>query len=225
MKSRLKLGSAALIVAFSSVTVLAAESYQASLKAGDANRKAMEYEAAISEYSEAYEQAANNTQKALALGKKAYVYAYDKRDYLQARGLANKALMLNDVEPVAEVTLLQVVAECQFREDKDHETAVATLEKALALEGVDWAKPTLALAMGDCYRLSNEPGLACKAYYRVLDMPSANKKVRATALLNIGLARQYGLRAYPEARDAYNKAIELNPDLQTEVEDHLSRIK
>ena len=74
--------------------VHAADTYQASLKAGDENREADKADAALADYKTAESQASNNTERALALSKQAYIHAYDKRDYAAARSAAEKALAI-----------------------------------------------------------------------------------------------------------------------------------
>ena len=124
---------------------LAGTNYEASVRAGEAAQRAGHGSAALVEYSAALAQAANTTERALALAKKATVHAYVHQDYAAAQAAARSALDLTNARPVARVTALQVLAECQMKAEGDNVAAAGTLEEALLLPEVDWARPTLLL--------------------------------------------------------------------------------
>ena len=201
----------------------AADSYDASLKAGDEHRKSKEYEPALAEYDAALGLASNDGMKALALGKKGGIYL-DLKNYSSAKAAAQEALEYKGLAPVARVIALQVLADCQMKDDKDYVAAIDTLEQALSLDGVAWAQPSLYLSLGDSYRFSGKFENALETYQRIPALPSANDGVKAIAYLNIGLTHQYNLRDEDQAKAAYKKAVELNPSLKNEVGEHLSRI-
>ncbi len=216
-------GIAAAALSLGAGVLSAADSYDASLKAGDEHRKNKEYEPAIVEYDAALGLASNDGMKALALGKKGGIYV-DLKNYSAAKAAAQEALEYKGLAPVARVIALQVLADCQIRDDKDYVAAIDTLEQALALEGVAWAQPTLCLSLGDSYRFSGKFENALEAYQRVPALPSVSDGSKAIAYLNIGLTYQYNLRDEEQAKAAYKKAVELNPTLKNEVDEHLSRI-
>ena len=202
----------------------AAETYQASLQAGDAQRLGHHPEAALTEYEAALGQAATATERSLAMGKKGYVLAYDRKDYPAAREQAQQALALEGAEPVAQVTALQVLAECQMKADKNFAGAAALLEKAAKLEGVDWAQPMVALSLGDCWRFAGQFDQAMACYQRIVAMPNADATIKAIAQLNQGLTWQYDRQDFPKAKLAYAAALALKPDLKAEIDGHLARI-
>jgi tetratricopeptide (TPR) repeat protein len=152
------------------------------------------------------------------------IYAFDQKNYKAAKDAAQEVQGMADVRPVAKVTALQVMAECQMKEDKDYPAAMETLEQALALEGVAWAQPALTLALGDCYRFSGKFPQAIETFQKALELPSVNDGMKGIAYLNIGLTHQYNLHEDEEAKAAYKKAVELNPGLKKEVDEHLSRL-
>lgn len=202
----------------------AAESYEESLSAGDAHRAAGEAEKALAEYEEALGQASNETEKALALGKQGVVQAFDEKDYAAAAKLADEALALEGIAAVAEVTALQVRAECEAKGEKNHARAANVLEEALKLEGVDWSRPGLLLSLGDARRHLGKFDEAISAYEEVLGIDGVSAPMKAVAHLNIGLTWQYDLRKPDKARESYASAVELNEALGSEVEEHLGRL-
>ncbi|MEI8036787.1 MAG: hypothetical protein WCJ14_00205 [Verrucomicrobiota bacterium] len=202
----------------------AAENYQASLQAGDAQRQSQHPDAALTEYEAALGQAATDTERALAMGKKGYVLAFDRKDYPAARALVLQALALENTAPVAQVTALQVMAECQMKADKNYAAATTTLEKAGQLAGVDWAQPMIALSLGDCRRFAGQFDQAMASYQRIVDMPDADATIKAIAHLNQGLTWQYDRQDFAKAKLAYAAALALKPDLKAEVDGHLARM-
>lgn len=204
-------------------TLGAAENYQASLKAGDEHRTNKEYDQALGEYDAAVKLATSPTERGLALGKIGVIQV-DQKNYGAARESAKEVLAISDARPVARVTALQVLADCQMKEDKDYPGAIETLEEALQLDGVAWAQPTVTIALGDCYRFSGKFEKALEMYRKMFDLPTANEGIKGIAALNMGLTYQYNLHDEDEAKASYKKAVELNPSLQKEVDGHLSRI-
>lgn len=201
-----------------------AENYPASLKAGDEARAKGDAGAALTEYVTATGQASTTTERALAKGKEATIYAFDKKDYVKGTELAREALEIDGVRPVARVTALQALAECQIKGDKDFKAGTETLNEALELDGVDWAVPSLTLSLGDCLRFSGKNDEAITALEKLSAMPDVSNDMKAVALLNIGCTYQYGLKDGDRAKEAYAKAVALKPALKTEVDGHLDRL-
>ncbi len=212
------------ILLIASMNLFAGDSYQASLEAGDSLRAAGNANGALAEYKTALEQAANDTEKSLALGKQGVVYVYDIKDYGAAKAAARQALDFDVTKPVARVTALQVLADALMKADSDYAAAAAALEKAKALEGVEWAMPSIALSLGDCYRFSGKFEEAVQSFRSVLDMGNADNMVKAVASLNLGQTYQYSLRIPEKAKQAYYQAKELNPGLAAEIDDHLAKL-
>ena len=217
------LGLLAAALAFGFAPLNGADSYDASLKAGDKHRAKKEYEPALAEYEAAFGLAQNEGMKALALGKKGGVYL-DQKNFSAAKQSAQQALEYRNLAPVARVIALQVLGDCQLKNEKDYGAAIDTLEQGLLLEGVAWAQPSLNLSLGDSYRLSGNFVKALEAYQRIPALTSAPDGAKSIAFLNIGITYQYNLRDGEQAKTAYKKAVELNPSLKKEVDEHLSRI-
>jgi tetratricopeptide (TPR) repeat protein len=213
----------AAILALSAAPVQAADTYDASLKAGDEHRVKKEYEPALAEYVAAFGLSSNDGMKALALGKKGGVYL-DQKNYSAAKQAAQEALEYKNLAPVAKVIALQVLGDCQLKDEKDYVGAIDTLEQALLLQGVDWAQPSVNLSLGDSYRLSGKFDKALETYQKIPAVAGASNGIKSIAWLNIGLTYQYNLRDDAQAKAAYKKVVELNPGLKAEVDEHLSRI-
>ncbi len=213
--------AATLILALCVGLCAAAETYPASLRAGDEAAAAGRHDEAVGEYEAAAAQAGDPTEHAVALGKLARVHLHGRRDHDAARATAERALAITDARPIGRVTALEVLARCQMRSDRDFDGAAETIRRAMELEGVEWAQPNLALMLGDCHRLSGRAREAIASYERALGMAQAGDALKGVAHLNIGLTQQYGLRSPAEARASYGRAVELNPDLRGEVEGHL----
>ena len=211
------------MLAFGIAPLNAADTYDASLKAGDEHRVKKEYDPALAEYEAALGLSANDGMKALALGKKGGVYL-DQKNYSAAKQAAQEALEYRGLAPVASVIALQVLGDCQLKDEKDYVAAIDTLEQALLLEGVAWAQPSVNLSLGDSYRFSGKFDKALEAYQKIPALAGASDGIKSIAYLNIGITYQYNLRDEGQAKIAYKKAAELNPALKTEVDDHLSRI-
>jgi tetratricopeptide (TPR) repeat protein len=202
----------------------AAATYHDSLVAGDKALAASSVDDALGAYSAALDHATSDGERALALAKQGYVLAYLKHDYAAARTAVDEGLAMKDLAPVARVTLLQVVAHCQMNADKDFAAAAVTLEEALGLEGVDWAKPGLTLALGDCQRETGAMDKALATYAEILAMPQADAGTKAGSLLCSGFIHQYDRHDAAKARECYEKAVALRPGLKAEVDGHLGRL-
>jgi tetratricopeptide (TPR) repeat protein len=205
--------------------VRAEGTFQDSIKAGDAAMNEKRSADAIAAFEKAKSEAGSNTDQAIALGKIGFVQAYHLKDYAAARKSVDAALALSDIHAVAKVTALQVKAECLMKSDNDFAAAATTLKEALALEGVDWAKPGLTLALGDAQRFGGDPDAALASFKSVLDLSNATDPIKAVAHLCTGQIQQYGKHDFEAARSAYAKAVELNPALREEVDQHTSKMK
>lgn len=200
------------------------DSFEAALQKGDKERAYNAPKAAITAFEAAFDLAANDTEKGLALSKKAEVLAFDIDDYSSARRIAEDSLALRDAAPVARVTAFHALAQCQIKQDDDPRAAITTLKQALALEGVEWARPGLLMSLGDCYRSTRREQQAVETYEDILELPDINERVRGTAYLNIGITQQYHLNNPAAARQAYEQAVQYFRGLASEVDDHLSRL-
>ena len=218
------LGASTLALLMLATSLRAGETYEASLKAGDAFRGSANYQGALTEYGVAVNQAMDATQTSLALGKKGYVQAFDLKDYPAARESATKALAVPAAGAVARDTALQVMAECLMQTDKDYQGASAKLDEALKLEGVEWASLDLNRAAGEAYRLSGRAQDAIAVLTKVTEHANASAGIKADAQLKIAFTYQYGLKDAPKAKAAYAKAVQLNPSLKTEVDGHLAKL-
>ncbi|MCB1070369.1 MAG: tetratricopeptide repeat protein [Kiritimatiellae bacterium] len=214
----------ALLSLLTATPLFAGMNYAISLKMGDEYRGSGDFDLALEEYGTALTQASNDTEKGLALAKKAIVYAYDKKDYVAAKNLAQQTLDMGQLEAVARVTALDALAQCQMKADQNYVAAAATLEEATKLKGVDWALPFLTLSLGDCYRFSGDFDKAVKVFESVTRLESADDAIKGVAYLNIGQTEQYSLQNSSAAKKAYKKAAEMNPGLQGEVDGHLSKL-
>lgn len=206
------------------ITTRAAATYPESLKAADEALGALRSEVALTEIETALTQATSDGERALAQAKKGYVLAFSKQDYAGAQQAANEALKVEGLAPVAKVTALQVLAQCQMQADKNYAAALPNLLSALALEGVDWAKPALTMSLADCYRSTLQLEPALTTYRSITEMPGAGADMKAGAYLNIGFIYQYDRKDAVKAKEAYASAVKLRPSLQTEVDGHLGRL-
>ena len=202
----------------------AAADFRESIRIGDERRSEEDPEGALAAYAEAQAAATADTDIAIALSKRASVKAYDQEKYDEAADLAAQALALTESHPVGHVTAYRVKALCEMKGDEDYEAAEKTLVRALALDDVDWAKPTLHLMLGDARRLNGQGSEALEAYEKVASDETLESAIRATAELNIGLTHQYVLRQPTAAREAYETAVELNDGLREEIDNHLGRL-
>ena len=206
--------------------VPAGTNFLASLQAGEVLQGSGNAQGALTEYSSALSQAANATERALAPAKKATVFAYITKDYAAAKEAAQGALAMSNALPVARVTALQILAECQMKAEGDNVAAAKTLEEALMLTGMDWAKPTLLLMLGDAYRFSGQYTMALSNLQELQDLTDADIGTKALGWLNTAFIYQYGLKDKDKdkARSAYAAAVRLKPDLQAEVDRHLAEL-
>ncbi|NDC00379.1 MAG: hypothetical protein EBZ83_03040, partial [Verrucomicrobia bacterium] len=124
---------------------------------------------------------------ALAQGKAAYVLAFKLKDYAKARKLAEEAGKTAGLTPLAEMTVCQVLAECQMRADKNYLGAALNLEKALALPDIDFARPFLSLGLADCYRETKDFHKAIDICKKILETPGLAPATLASAHFNMGL--------------------------------------
>lgn len=198
--------------------------YQSALEQGESYRGAGDTQAALAEYETALSLASNDTEKALALSKTAIVYARDRKDYAAARRAADEALRYRRAAPVGRVTALEALALCQMNADNNYDGAIATLREALALDGVDWAKPTLWMIQGDAYRFAGQFQDALSAFQNIIDWPAASSGIKAVAHLNTGFIHQYARKDAVKARAAYAEALALNPRLESEIATHQSTL-
>ena len=204
----------------------AAESPSAqAIKAGEQARADKDYDAALAAFVRAEEVAGSATDVGIARGKRAYIHAYDLKDYDAAMVEAAAALELEDTHPVARVTAMRVNAQSLMKAEEDYESAMIVLEEARDLEDVEFAQPTIGLSLGDCYRFTKRYGDAIAAYESVLSMPNANDGIRAVAHLNVGMTYQYNLREPHNAEPAYAAALELNPGLEKAVATHRKNMR
>lgn len=224
MKSFALLSSCCLVLSITSLSAHAAGTYAESLAAADKALGAQQSEVALTEIAAAISQSVSDGERALALAKQGYVLAFNKHDYAGARVAVDQALKVEGLAPVAKVTALQVLAECQIKADKNFSGAMGNLQSALALEGVDWAKPALTMSLADGYRSLGDLEQALTSYRRVLDLANAGPDLKAGAHLNIGFIYQYDRKDFAKAKEAYSEAIKLRPNLQTEVNGHIGRM-
>lgn len=203
----------------------AADTYENSLKAGDSLRGQGQFEKAVEEYDAAADQAATDTERALAHGKQAIVLACDLKDYVAAKDAVNEGLKFQNVDAVAEVTVLQAQAECLIKGEKNYKSAATVLERALKLQGVDWARPGLSLSLGDAYRLSGQFEKAFATLDSIIASATIEPPLKAIAALNKGLTYQYGLKDFSAAKAAYAQAVQFNPELKSEIASHEQAIR
>lgn len=199
--------------------------YAESLALGDKARSSRQFDRALADFQAARNQAANNTERALAIAKQGEIFAFDLRNYSAAKSIIQEPVHMNDIKPVAQVIALHVLAECQMKADKDYKAAASVLEQAAQLRGVEWAQPAVAIKLGDCYRFTGRYNEAVAVYQKLLGMPAANRAIKAVTYLNIGLTYQYDLGDTEKAKAAYTQAAELKPDLKSEIDGHLARIQ
>ena len=217
------LGIAAMALTFLCTPLYSAETYDASLKAGDGHLAKKEYDQALVEFDAALKLAENSGMKALALGKKGAVYC-EQKNYTEAKKVAQEAVDTPELAPVAKVIALQALGEAQLKGDKNYPAAIENLEKASKLEGVDWAQPMVNLLLGDAYSWSGKSAEGIAAYAKVIATPGGSDGLKAIAWLNTGAANQYGLKDADKAKAAYAEAVKLNPELKATVDGHLAKL-
>jgi tetratricopeptide (TPR) repeat protein len=192
-----------------------AANYIDSLKAGDTAMDSGKADLALEEFEAAVGHGVTEGEKAFARAKKAFVLSFKKKDYAAARKEVDElAKSLATLSPVAQLTVLQVLAECQMRADRNFVGATENLEKALALPDVDFARPYLNLNLADCYRETGEFSKSLEASQRVLDAAGVSSQTQASARFSMGQTYQYGLKDFEKAKQAYAEAVKLNPGLK-----------
>lgn len=196
------------------------QTYREHLQQAESAIYSQDYALADQHFEQAFRTAATDTEKALALGKRAHMLAYKQKKYSEAMRQVGFARRYKDIKPVAAVTLYLTEAECLMKDGETYTEAATILEKAVALEGVDWALPGGYLKLGDCYRLSGRPEKAIEAYQKVLELPKVTDKAKSVAWLNIGMTYQYPLRDEGRARSAYDRAVKLDEGLASAIAVH-----
>ena len=201
-----------------------AANYNDSLKAGDDAMNAGNLDLAMQEFEAALGHAVADGEKAFARAKKAYVLAFRKKDYPAARKEVDEAAKTAALSPVAQLTVHQVLAECQMRGDRDYAEAAKNLEKAVALPDVDFARPYVSLSLADCYRETGDFQKALDTAKAVLDTHGVSPQVQASAHFNMGLTFQYGMKDFEKAKQAYAEAVKLNPGLKGDADSQSSKM-
>ena len=204
--------------------VFAGGTYPESLKAGDTAMNGGNPDLALQEFEAAVAQAVEDGEKAFARAKKADVLAFQKKDYAKARLELDEVVKISGLSPVAQLTVLQTLAECQMRAEKNYKEAAVNLEKALALPGIDFARPYLNMPLADCYRETGEFQKALDACKAVLDTKGVSPQTQASAHFNMGMTYQYGLMDFQNAKKSYSEAVKLNPGLKGEADSHTAKM-
>jgi len=203
---------------------MAAASYHDSLKAGDEAMNSGNAELALQEFEAAINYAVADGEKAFARAKKAYVLAFKKKDYPGARKELEGLDSITTLSPVARLTVLQVLAECQMKGDRNFKEAATNLEQALTLPDVDFARPYVSMTLADCYRENGEFQKALDACKAVLETKGISPQAQASAHFNMGLTYQYGMKDFANAKKAYSEAVKLNPGLKAEADSQSSKM-
>lgn len=212
------------LMVLSQPITMAATNYGDSLKAGDEAMNAGNAELALQEFEAALGQAVAEGEKAFARAKKAYVLAFKKKDYPGARKELEGLVSITTLSPVAQLTVLQALAECQMKGDRNFAEAAKNLEKAVALPNVDFARPYVSLSLADCYRENGEFQKALDACKAVLDTQGISSQAQASAHFNMGLTYQYGLKNFESAKKSYAEAVKLNPSLKGEADSQSAKM-
>lgn len=216
--------AAVVLFALTAVRGLEAGSFGESIELGDQNRTHGDYDLAVSHYSEALDAARNDTEKALALSKRALVQAFNLDNCREADKDARDALKLNRSGDIGHVGAYEAQAKCEMKDD-NHKKASRLLEKAQKLDKVDFAMPNIHLMLGDCYRAMGEYEDALKTYAAVKDFSTATDGTIAVAHLNRGMTYQYNLKDNGAAKNEYDQALKLNKYLQKDVDVHFSNMR
>ena len=206
-----------------SIAAHAADSFQASLQAGNDAIGAQDFAKAMAEFTTARQQAANDRETACAISKLAYIKSR-QGDYAGAKADATQALGMQ-IAPADQAVALQVVGKAQMVSDEDYAAAIKTLEEAREITGADFIQPDIVLMLGDCYRKTGDTAKAIALYEEIPTLPAANDWTKGTASFSIGMVRQYDTKENDKAREAYAQAVKINPGLQKEVAAHLERMQ
>ncbi len=196
-------------------------------EASDAIRRADElrsqgqYQESLAVLNQALQHADDDTDRGIIFGKQAEICAFDLRDFQRAKKFSSQSLQQALAKPVSVVVALKARAHCEMHGDKDFESAEQTLLAALKLPGVEWAKPTMLVMLGDCYRQLGDVRKALESYKKSTEMEDADAELKATAVLNCGLTYLYDLKQPDKASIFFREATRINPLLAEEVRVHL----
>ncbi len=196
-------------------------------EASDAIRRADElrsqgqYQESLAVLNQALQHADDDTDRGIIFGKQAEICAFDLRDFQRAKKFSSQSIQQTLAKPVSVVVALKARAHCEMHGDKDFESAEQTLLAALKLPGVEWAKPTMLVMLGDCYRQLGDVRKALESYKKSTEMEDADAALKATAVLNCGLTYLYDLKQPDKACMFFGEATRINPLLAEEVRAHL----
>ena len=190
----------------------------------DTLRSEGKFQESLTELSRAFQRAETDAERGIILGKQAEILAFDLHDYSRARGLVTQSLQQLHAGVVSEVIALKVRAQCEMRGGKDFGAGKETLLAALKLPEVQWAKPSIRVMLGDCYRSLGEPVKALRSFEEVAQEESVDGLLRATAFLNCGLTCFYDLKQPERSKKFFAEAVLLNPLLAEEVRIHLDGV-
>ena len=190
----------------------------------DTLRSEGKFQESLTELSRAFQRSETDAERGVVLGKQAEILAFDLHDYSRARGLVTQSLQQLDAGVVSEVIALKVRAQCEMQGDKDFGAGKKTLLAALKLPEVQWAKPSIRVMLGDCYRSLGEPVEALRSFEEVAQEDSVDGLLRATAFLNCGLTYFYDLKQPEKSKKFFAEAVRLNPLLAEEVRTHLDGV-
>ena len=204
--------------------VNAGPSYPESLKAGDTAMNGGNADLALQEFEAALTQAVADGERAFARAKKAYVLAFQKKDYGKAKAELDEAMKVNGLSSVAQLTVLQTLAECQMRGERNYAEAAKNLEKAIALPDIDFARPYLHIPLADCYRETGQFQKALDECKAVVETKGISPQTMASAHFNMGMTYQYGLKDFENAKKSYAEAVKLNPGLKSDADSHSSKM-
>lgn len=180
------------------------------------------YQESLAVLNQALQLAEDVTELGIILGKQAEICAFDLKDFQRAEKLSSQSLQQTLADPVSVVVALKTRAHCEMQGDKDFDRAKQTLLAALKLPGVEWAKPTMLVMLGDCYRQLGDFSNALDSYEKTNALKDADAALKATAAFNCGLTYSYDLNKPDKARLFFAEAMRMNPLLAGEVRAHLN---
>lgn len=190
----------------------------------DTLRSEGNFQESLMELGRAFQRAETDAERGVILGKQAEILAFDLHDYSSARGLVKQSLQQPHAGPVSEVIALRVRAHCEMQGDQDFSAGKKTLLAALNLPDVQWAKSSIKVMLGDCYRNLGDPAEALRSFEEVAREDSVDGLLRATAFLNCGLTCFYDLKQPEKSKKFFAEAVRLNPLLAEEVRAHLEGV-
>lgn len=164
----------------------------------------------------------DETDRGIIFGKQAEICAFDLKDFQRAKKFSSQSLQQTLSKPVSVVVALKARAQCEMQGDKDFASAEQTLLAALKLPGVHWAKPTMLVMLGDCYRRLGDFSKALESYKKSTEMEDADTALKATAAFNCGLTQLYDLGDPEIANTFFMEAVRMNSLLAEEVRAHLN---